>query len=334
MAATSTRSNPCSRAIESASGSGFTPYWVPSPPMSRTWRARMRSLMRVSSAARVASPLVVGADAKRRRARGSPPPGPRVLRGSEPDPGSERGHNACGSTCDPAGWGPAGPASNQFPGGYQREQHLDPFRRVSARRRARRARRRRSPTRRTRPRPTSAAGDHPGRARGAAAGCTSSSARHPAIDVVANHVVQLFQLALVYLGAGAGARRRRRGPAADLVQASIVIDTMAAIVDGLGPRLVEHEQTLRDALTQLQLLWVEIADESNRLERGSDLRALPSGRGRARPRSAPACPASIVAGAVGDRGAVEREVLARRRRRRHRCPRCSSNDSTRPVRAG
>ena len=46
------------------------------------------------------------------------------------------------------------------------------------------------------------------------------------------------------------------------MQASIVIDTMAAIVDGLGPRLVEHEQTLRDALTQLQLLWVEIADES------------------------------------------------------------------------
>jgi hypothetical protein len=46
------------------------------------------------------------------------------------------------------------------------------------------------------------------------------------------------------------------------VQASIVIDAMAAIVDGLGPRLGEHEHTLRDALTQLQLLWVEIADES------------------------------------------------------------------------
>ena len=84
----------------------------------------------------------------------------------------------------------------------------------------------------------------------------------PAIDVVANHVVQLFQLALVYLGAGSGPVDAAAAPAADLVQASIVIDTMAAIVDGLGPRLVGHEQTLRDALTQLQLLWVEIADES------------------------------------------------------------------------
>jgi hypothetical protein len=85
----------------------------------------------------------------------------------------------------------------------------------------------------------------------------------PAIDVVANHVVQLFQLALVYLGAGAGPADAVAAPAADLVQASIVIDAMAAIVDGLGPRLAQHEQTLRDALTQLQLLWVEIADESN-----------------------------------------------------------------------
>jgi hypothetical protein len=85
----------------------------------------------------------------------------------------------------------------------------------------------------------------------------------PAIDVIANHVVQLFQLALVYLGAGAAPAEGDPPPAADLVQASIVIDTMAAIVDGLGPRLVDHEDTLRDALTQLQLLWVEIADESN-----------------------------------------------------------------------
>lgn len=84
----------------------------------------------------------------------------------------------------------------------------------------------------------------------------------PAVDIVANHVVQLFQLALVYLGAGAAPDEAVSAPSADLVQAGIVIDTMAAIVDGLGPRLVQHEQTLRDALTQLQLLWVEIADES------------------------------------------------------------------------
>jgi hypothetical protein len=84
----------------------------------------------------------------------------------------------------------------------------------------------------------------------------------PAVDIIANHVVQLFQLALVYLGAGAAPDEAVAEPAADLVQASIVIDAMAAIVDTLGPRLGPHEQTLRDALTQLQLVWVEIADEA------------------------------------------------------------------------
>jgi Domain of unknown function (DUF1844) len=85
----------------------------------------------------------------------------------------------------------------------------------------------------------------------------------PAVDIVANHVVQLSQLALVYLGAGGAPAEAEAAPVADLVQASLVIDTMAAIVDGLGPRLAEHEQTLRDALSQLQLVWVEIADQSN-----------------------------------------------------------------------
>jgi hypothetical protein len=87
----------------------------------------------------------------------------------------------------------------------------------------------------------------------------------PAVDIVANHVVQLFQLAVIYLGANAvpdDDEQDAAEPVADLVQAGIVIDTMAAIVDGLGPRLGQHEQTLRDALTQLQLLWVEIADKS------------------------------------------------------------------------
>ncbi len=86
----------------------------------------------------------------------------------------------------------------------------------------------------------------------------------PAIDVIANHVVQMFQLALVYLGAGGVPEADdATGPTADLVQAGLVIDTMVAIVDGLGPRLAEHEQTLRDALSQIQLVWVQIAEEAS-----------------------------------------------------------------------
>jgi hypothetical protein len=40
----------------------------------------------------------------------------------------------------------------------------------------------------------------------------------------------------------------------------VAIDAMRALVDGLGPRLAEHEPTLRDALSQIQLLYVRVAD--------------------------------------------------------------------------
>lgn len=48
LSATSTRSRPSSRALDSASGRGLMPSWSPSGPMSRTSRARMRSLIRGS----------------------------------------------------------------------------------------------------------------------------------------------------------------------------------------------------------------------------------------------------------------------------------------------
>ena len=57
---------------------------------------------------------------------------------------------------------------------------------------------------------------------------------------------------------------RRRGsgspPAPDLASAGLAIDAMAALVDGLGPRLGVHEEVLRDALTQAQMLFVEVSD--------------------------------------------------------------------------
>jgi hypothetical protein len=82
----------------------------------------------------------------------------------------------------------------------------------------------------------------------------------PAIDVVANHIVQLFELALVYLGVASPPDELGRVPAPDLAQAGVAIDTMSAIIDGLGPRLGEHEQTLRDALSQIQMLYVQCAE--------------------------------------------------------------------------
>jgi hypothetical protein len=83
----------------------------------------------------------------------------------------------------------------------------------------------------------------------------------PAADVVANHVIQLFQLAVIYLGLGTPPDEAGRSPRPDLAQAGFVIDTMAMVVDGMGERFGDHEQTLRDALAQLQLAYVQIAEQ-------------------------------------------------------------------------
>jgi hypothetical protein len=51
-----------------------------------------------------------------------------------------------------------------------------------------------------------------------------------------------------------------RQPAPDLAAAGLVIDAVAALLDGIGTRLGEHEQALRDALSQTQMLYVQIAE--------------------------------------------------------------------------
>lgn len=86
----------------------------------------------------------------------------------------------------------------------------------------------------------------------------------PAVDVVANHAVQLFELALVYLGVATPPDEQGRVPMPDLAQAGVAIDAMTALVDGLGARYGEHEQTLRDALGQIQMIYVRVADELER----------------------------------------------------------------------
>jgi hypothetical protein len=40
-------------------------------------------------------------------------------------------------------------------------------------------------------------------------------------------------------------------------ESKVAIDAMGAIVETLGPRLGEDEQSLRDALTQLRLAYVQ-----------------------------------------------------------------------------
>jgi hypothetical protein len=73
----------------------------------------------------------------------------------------------------------------------------------------------------------------------------------PAIDIVANHAIGLWQLAVLHLNPEAGHPIR-------LGEAAIAIDAMGGMVDALGDRLGDHAAPLRDAVSQLRLAFVEI----------------------------------------------------------------------------
>src|SRR5437588_13010065 len=69
----------------------------------------------------------------------------------------------------------------------------------------------------------------------------------PAAVVIANHCIGLFQLAALHL---------EQDPP-NLVEAKVAIDAMGGVVETLGSRLGEDEPSLRDALTQLRLAYVQ-----------------------------------------------------------------------------
>lgn len=71
----------------------------------------------------------------------------------------------------------------------------------------------------------------------------------PAEDVVANHAVGFYQLAAIHLS--------QQPPHLD--EARVAVDAMTAVVQVLEGRLGEAEPTLRDALSQIQMAWVELS---------------------------------------------------------------------------
>lgn len=71
----------------------------------------------------------------------------------------------------------------------------------------------------------------------------------PVEVVVANHCFGLFELAGVYLSQ----------PEPQLEGAQVAIDALGALVEGLAGRLGQAEPTLRDALAQLRLAFVQIS---------------------------------------------------------------------------
>jgi hypothetical protein len=82
----------------------------------------------------------------------------------------------------------------------------------------------------------------------------------PVADVIVNHAIGIWQLALVHLGVVTPPDAEGRRPRPDLASAGLAIDALAALVDGLTDRLGEGEEMLQDALRQVQMLFVEIAD--------------------------------------------------------------------------
>lgn len=73
----------------------------------------------------------------------------------------------------------------------------------------------------------------------------------PAADIVANHAIGLWQLAVIHLGVdGSGADP-------NLGEAKVAIDALAGILDGAGEGLADHGPVLREALSNLRLAFVQ-----------------------------------------------------------------------------
>jgi hypothetical protein len=73
----------------------------------------------------------------------------------------------------------------------------------------------------------------------------------PAEVVVANHVMGLYELAAIHLSADPP----------DLVSAALAIDAVACLVEGLGDRIGEDAVTMRDALGNIRIAFVQIKNQ-------------------------------------------------------------------------
>ena len=71
----------------------------------------------------------------------------------------------------------------------------------------------------------------------------------PASVVVGNHAMGLYELGAIHLS--------QQPP--NLEEARLAIDALGALVNGLEGRLDEHEATLKDALHQIRMAFVQVS---------------------------------------------------------------------------
>jgi hypothetical protein len=82
----------------------------------------------------------------------------------------------------------------------------------------------------------------------------------PAAQFVTNHVVGFYELAAIHLGQ----------PEPDLEAAQLAIDAMSSVLDRVEDRLGEDGRALRDALTQIQMAFVQVSATADQGSAGSD----------------------------------------------------------------
>lgn len=76
----------------------------------------------------------------------------------------------------------------------------------------------------------------------------------PAAEMLTNHLMRFFDLVTIYLEA--------EPPA--FSEAATVIEAYRSVLDGVGGRLGEHEPLLREAHGQLQMLFVQVKDATEK----------------------------------------------------------------------
>jgi hypothetical protein len=100
----------------------------------------------------------------------------------------------------------------------------------------------------TQPADTQADGDQLSDAQAAIDEARRRVAEVPAEVVVTNHVMGLYELAAIHLAQGQP----------NLPSAALAIDAVACLVEGLGDRLGPEAATMRDALGNIRLAFVEV----------------------------------------------------------------------------
>jgi hypothetical protein len=81
-------------------------------------------------------------------------------------------------------------------------------------------------------------------------------AEAPAESVVANHAMGLYELAAIHLSVDEP----------NLPAASLAIDAVACLVDGLGDRLGPDTPVLRDALANIRMAFVQVKNRGRTTE--------------------------------------------------------------------